>query len=376
VNEKTVWIGLMAIALLALACSPLAGVLGEQETQEGSLLPPAEPASPTAEPVSAVGLPPLGDVSHWLYLINTDLEQETVDRIASSDYDMVVFDFIPSEQDRANYPMANVVEQLHDAPHPKLVLAYIDIGEAEDYRTYWQADWEAGNPEWIAGEDPDGWEGDYPVAFWYDGWREIWLGENGTLQQILDAGFDGVYLDWVEAYSDENVISIAEDDDVDPVEEMIQWVWDISDYVKSECDACLVIAQNAAELAEEDDYLDAIDAIAQEQVWFDGGADNVPPGDCPLPSTDAEVDTEAYRESLSEPCRRYFDDDPDGTLHVSSEEFLHYLTLAQRQGVSIFTVDYALDPENIAWIYETSRSLGFVPFVGDRALDRYVEPVP
>jgi endo-alpha-1,4-polygalactosaminidase (GH114 family) len=160
------------------------------------------------------------------------------------------------------------------------------------------------------------------------------------------------------------------------VEEMIQWVWDISDYVKSECDGCLVIAQNAAELAEEDDYLDAIDAIAQEQVWFDGGADNVPPGDCPLPSTDAEVDTETYRESLSEPCRRYFDDDPDGTLHVSSEEFLYYLTMAQRQGVSIFTVDYALDPQNVAWIYETSRSLGFVPFVGDRALDRYVEPVP
>ena len=25
--------------------------------------------------------------------------------------------------------------------HPKLVIAYIDIGEAEDYRTYWQPGW-------------------------------------------------------------------------------------------------------------------------------------------------------------------------------------------------------------------------------------------
>jgi len=33
------------------------------------------------------------------------------------------------------------------------------------------------------------------------------------------------------------------------------------------------------------------------------------------------------------------------------------------------------DPSNIAWVYETSRALGFVPFVGNWALDRYLEPV-
>jgi cysteinyl-tRNA synthetase len=272
--------------------------------------------------------------------------------------------------------MADVVTRLHEAGHPKLVIAYIDIGQAEEYRTYWQEGWKIGDPEWIVGEDPDGWEGNYPVAFWYDEWQEIWLGEDGLLQQVLDAGFDGVYLDWIEAYSDENVIAIAEQDDVDPVEEMIWWVQSISDFVKSQCDECVVIAQNAAELAEYDDYLDAIDGIAQEQVWFDGGADNDPPGDCPLPRTYAEVDTEAYRDSLSEPCRRYFDSDPESTLHVSSEEYLYYLTLAQRKGIPIFTVDYALGPENVSWVYETSRTLGFVPFVSDRVLDRYVEPVP
>jgi endo-alpha-1,4-polygalactosaminidase (GH114 family) len=44
--------------------------------------------------------------------------------------------------------------------------------------------------------------------------------------------------------------------------------------------------------------------------------------------------------------------------------------------VIIFTVDYALEPENVAWVYETLRALGFVPFVSNRALDRYVEPMP
>ena len=330
-----------------------------------------------AQPLSsAAGLPSLDDVSHWLYLIDVNLEPETVDRIAASTYDMVVLDFIPSEANNTDFPMSEVVDRLHNAQHPKLAIAYIDIGQAEEYRTYWQSQWGIGNPEWIVGGDPDGWEGNFPVAFWHDEYQDIWLGADGYLQAILDIGFDGVYLDWVEAYSDENVIEMAQRDAVDPRQEMIWWVGDIADFAQAQRADFIVIAQNAAELAEEDEYVETIDAIAQEQVWFDGGADNVPPGDCPLPRTEDEIDTETYRQSLPPACRALYDEFPDSTLHVSSEEYINDLTLAQRQGLPIFTVDYALEPENVAWVYETSRALGFVPFVSNRPLDRYVEPVP
>ncbi len=80
--------------------------------------------------------------------------------------------------------------------------------------------------------------------------------------------------------------------------------------------------------------------------------------------------------SAATPCRKTYDEYPDSTLHVSSEEYLGYLTLAQRKGEIIFTVDYALEPDNVAFVYEASRALGFVPFVSNRALDRYVAPVP
>jgi endo-alpha-1,4-polygalactosaminidase (GH114 family) len=123
-----------------------------------------------------------------------------------------------------------------------------------------------------------------------------------------------------------------------------------------------------------------------QEIWLDddgilqqipdGGADNDPPGDCPLPRTDAEVDTEAYRAFLSERCRRHFDSDPNSPLYVSTAECFHCLTLAQSEGTLILTVDYALHPANVAWVCETSRALGFAPFVSNRALDRYVEPVP
>ncbi len=320
--------------------------------------------------------PRLAEVRRWFYMIDVNLGEEMVAQIAASDYELVVLDFIPSEAENADFPMAEVIDRLHEADVPKLVIAYIDIGQAEDYRTYWRPGWRIGDPDWIAGGDPDGWEGNFPVAFWRDEWREIWLGEYGYLRAIVEDGFDGVYLDWVEAYSDENVLEVAERDGVNARAEMVAFVRDIGEVARGIRPGFIVIAQNAAELAENDAYLASIDAIAQEQVWFDGGADNDPPGDCPLPRIEADVDSERYRASLSEPCRRQFDDFLESTLHVSSEEYLRDLTLARSKGEIIFTVDYALDRDNVEWVYEMSRSLGFVPFAGNRALDRFVEPVP
>lgn len=363
-------------AVCIVAASVLLGWLtscqGVETTREART---STALAPTVSTGSAE-LPGLAEVRHWLYLIDVDLEADVVARIAASAYDMVVLDYIPSERENVDYPVAEVVDQLHEAHLPKLVLAYVDIGEAEDYRTYWQPGWRVGDPAWIAGDDPDGWEGNYPVAYWDERWQAIWLGDGSLLDQIVGAGFDGVYLDWVEAYSEEHVIALAERDGVDATAEMIHWVGDIAAFGRARRPGFLVVVQNAAELAEREEYLALIDAIAQEQVWFDGGTDNDPPGDCPLPRTEAELESEAYRSSLSRVCRRIHDRDPDSTLHVSSEEYLHNLTLARDKGVPILTVDYALAPENVAWVYETSRSLGFVPFVGSRALDRYIDPVP
>ncbi|TET49410.1 MAG: hypothetical protein E3J64_09725, partial [Anaerolineales bacterium] len=267
----------------------------------------------------------LTDVTHWLYLLDVDLDEQLVGRITASDHDLVVLDFVPSQEGEASFPMAQVVAELHAAPRPKLVLAYISIGEAEDYRTYWQAGWHVGSPEWIAGDDPDGWSGDFPVAYWHEGWQEIWLGDGGYLSAIVEAGFDGIYLDWVEAYSEESVVALAANDRVDPLEEMIRWVTDIAAFCRTQRDGFIVVAQNGAELAEGEDYFSIVDGLAQEHIWFDGGEDNDPSGDCPLPRTLDDVDTASYRSSLSADCRRAYDADPDGTLHPSTEEYLDHL---------------------------------------------------
>ncbi len=50
--------------------------------------------------------------------------------------------------------------------------------------------------------------------------------------------------------------------------------------------------------------------------------------------------------------------------------------MAKQESIPVFTVDYALESENVAWVYRTSRELGFIPFVGNRGLDMYLDPVP
>jgi cysteinyl-tRNA synthetase len=84
------------------------------------------------------------------------------------------------------------------------VLAYLSIGEAEDYRWYWQSSWDArhdgrpdpGAPPWLGRENPD-WKGNYQVQYWNPDWQAIVL---SYLDRILTQGFDGVYLDLVDAY--------------------------------------------------------------------------------------------------------------------------------------------------------------------------------
>ena len=82
----------------------------------------------------------------------------------------------------------------------RLVISYMSIGEAENYRYYWNDNWLTNPPEWLKEENPD-WEGNYKVAYWEKEWQDIIYGnDNSYLKKIVDAGFDGVYLDIIDAF--------------------------------------------------------------------------------------------------------------------------------------------------------------------------------
>ncbi|MEA1871167.1 MAG: endo alpha-1,4 polygalactosaminidase, partial [Candidatus Bipolaricaulota bacterium] len=77
---------------------------------------------------------------------------------------------------------------------------YMSIGEAEDYRYYWQEGWNTVPPAWLVEENPE-WRGNYKVRYWEPEWQNLVVGDTASyLEKILIAGFDGVYLDLIDAF--------------------------------------------------------------------------------------------------------------------------------------------------------------------------------
>ena len=60
----------------------------------------------------------------------------------------------------------------------------------------------------------------------------------------------------------------------------------------------------------------------------------------------------------------------DSTLHLSSEWYISDLILAREKDAIAFTVDYVLEPDNVAF-FEAFKELGFVAFASNRALNLF-----
>ncbi|MCP4646613.1 MAG: hypothetical protein GY852_02615 [bacterium] len=141
------------------------------------------------------------EARNFLYLINTENFQakpDFINAVSQANYDVIIMDLFHNGESFSLWE----IEQLKTKQNggTRLVICYLSIGEAEDYRYYWQSDWSPGNPEWLLSENPE-WAGNYKVRYWNEEWQAIIFGnDNSYLKKIVDAGFDGVYLDIVDAF--------------------------------------------------------------------------------------------------------------------------------------------------------------------------------
>ena len=141
----------------------------------------------------------LADAENYLYFINPDnyTKQQMLDRIATTNYDVILIDLFPKTDNFTSSDMARL--KTKNNGKKRLVIAYMNIGAAENFRYYWQG-WRIGSPSWIKKGYP-GYPNEYYVEYWHPQWQNIIFGNNSSyLKKIIDAGFDGVYLDNVEAY--------------------------------------------------------------------------------------------------------------------------------------------------------------------------------
>jgi cysteinyl-tRNA synthetase len=225
----------------------------------------------------------------------------------------------------------DVIPALKNSPGgPKIVLCYMSIGQSENYRWYWQPEWEKNPPSWL--DEPDGvWAGDHWVRYWDPEWQRIIYGTpESYLDRILALGFDGVYLDRVDAYwyyQDQGRETAAR--------EMVDFILDFTEYARKKHPGFGVFPQNAEEMGILfPDFMDAMTGIGVEDLYYGYPRDHEP----------SPSDWTAEREAILDQWVS------DGKL--------------------VLTIDYSARPEQIADAYFRSHAHGYIPYVTDRSLGR------
>jgi cysteinyl-tRNA synthetase len=144
----------------------------------------------------------LSQIKNFLYLINPQnyaSKADFINVVTSTNYDLLIMDLY---FDETAVFTASELNQLKNKANggKRLLISYMSIGEAENYRYYWQSGWKTGNPSWLDDENPD-WAGNYKIRYWEPEWQNIIFGnDNSYLKKIINAGFDGVYLDIIDAF--------------------------------------------------------------------------------------------------------------------------------------------------------------------------------
>jgi len=320
-------------------------------------------ATPAASRATAtLDVPVLAPVTTWAIQLQGFDAATAATRLAQANVDMLVIEAMRSQRGEDEFPMRDVVQRVQQsrgsALPGKRCLAYLNVGQAEDYRRYWTESWRAptattvGEPTFLLGLDPDGWRGNFPVAYWRPEWRRcLWGHPDAPLDQILADGFDGIYADWVLGFLDPGVRAAAAADGVDPAAAMVQLLADLRSYARAQHPLFVVVAQNALALVEQrPELIGAVDAFAQEDLsfrglasatWNDAGAGDIP----------AAPAGESTASDVGERLRAL-----------------------RARGLPVFTLDYALQPDNVAVAIARSRALGLVPCVSRTPLDRLPPP--
>lgn len=207
---------------------------------------------------------PLRNVASWLYHLG-DVDAAEANAIAESGADLVVVD--AENGDMMPYTPAEVAAMRSTGS--SFVVSYLSIGEAEDYRDYWEPSWTNNPPRWLAAANPE-WPDNFKVKYWDPAWQQIMFRK---VDQIVASGFDGLYLDIVDSYQFWQ--EEAPRSGIDYAREMVDFIAKLRTHGEAEMAArgdkgeFVVIGQNAEELVVDDPrYVDVVDGIAKEDLRF------------------------------------------------------------------------------------------------------------
>jgi len=278
------------------------------------------------------------DVDDFLY----QLQYFDLTRTGQGKHDLIIMDYSVDGSPYRQFSFRQIQDLKNSPGGEKLVLAYMSIGEAEDYRWYWNGNWDKNKdgtpdpdaPQWLGPSNPD-WPGNYKVKYWNKNWQKIIFGSKTSyLDMIIDAGFDGIYLDIIDAYyywgpwgSSGLKRKTSDRDMVEFIKSMARYARDVRGKTHFG-----IFPQNGEFLLKYPDYLEVINGIGKESTWYAGNT----------PQTKDLVKFST-----------------------------HYLDIAVKNNKLVLATEYTTDPEKIKDFITRALKKGYLPFVGGRALDKY-----
>ncbi len=160
---------------------------------------PAYPKMPPGE--NGREISQLRQVQNFLILLNPgefNRKEVYLNSLRKTNYDLLIIDRCFNGQPLSAADVASLKIKKNGAS--RLVFAYLSVGEAESYRSYWQPVWSTSPPAWMAEENPV-WAGSFKVKYWMKEWKNILFGSpESSLDEILKAGFNGAFMDVIDAY--------------------------------------------------------------------------------------------------------------------------------------------------------------------------------
>jgi len=266
-------------------------------------------------------------------LQNIDLAE-----LGATHFDVAIIDYSRDGAESGRFAPADIAGLKSSPGGPKLVLCYLSIGEAEDYRWYWSEEWDANNdgtpdpgaPDWLGPSNPD-WPGNYKVKYWDPGWQQLMLGDSAYLDRVVAGGFDGVYLDIIDAYEYWGPGGESGLDRPTAEAEMVAFVQAVAARAVARHPGFAVFPQNGEQLGRHPEYLAVVTGIGREDVWYDGSSPQEP------------TDTAAVTADL--------------------DRF-------RAAGKAVLVIDYVSLRSQVDEFYARARSRGYVPYATRRELDR------
>lgn len=295
----------------------------------------------------------IDDFGYQLQGYSTNLQE-----LKENSFDLLVIDYSFDGSESGEFSASEIQAIRNSGPcGGKIVLAYFSIGEAESYRFYWNPSWvdPSGNPipgvapSWLGPTNPD-WIGNYKVRYWQPAWQQIVI---GYLNRIIDAGFDGVYLDIVDGFEYWGPLENGGTNEKrDSAKLMVDFVLTLAHHARMKRNQpdFLIIAQNGAGIIAEWTYPDApnpkAEALSQQARYF--------------PAINGISSEDTF----------FFGNKNQNNKYKPQKETLELLDQFRQAGKKAFAVDYVTKKNKVKKLYKVARKRGFVPYATVRDLDR------